>query len=153
MQNRSLARDYVRRADARLQALDVLFSARSWADVVRESQETVELALKGLLRRCGIEPPRVHDVSDVLLAEQRRLPAAVRAEVEHLARHSKTLRRDRELAFYGAEDLTPSDFYSEEDATSARDAARFVVFLVKPHVVDAGAEPAVEKTGKGKTGR
>jgi HEPN domain-containing protein len=135
MHNRSLARDYVHRADVRLRALDVLFAARSWADVVRESQETMELALKGLLRACGIEPPRVHDVSDVLLAERHRLPAPLAPEADRLARHSRTLRRDRELAFYGAEDLTPSDFYSEEDATSARDAARLVVALVKPHVL------------------
>ncbi len=138
MHNRSLARDYVHRADVRLRALDVLFAARSWADVVREAQETMELALKGLLRSCGIEPPRVNDVSDVLLAERHRLPPSVAPEVDRLARHSRTLRRDRELAFYGAEDLTPSDFYSEEDATSARDAARFVVALVKPHVLGAG---------------
>jgi HEPN domain-containing protein len=39
------------------------------ADVVGESQEIVELALKGLLRSCGIDPPRIHDVSDVLVAE------------------------------------------------------------------------------------
>jgi len=151
MQNRSLAADYVRRAEARLLALDVLFAARSWADVVRESQETLELALKGLLRRFGIEPPRVHDVSDVLLAEQHRLPAALRPEVERLARHSRTLRRDRELAFYGAEDLTPSEFYSEEDATGAREAARLVVTLVKPHVLPTVADPLPEPTKKGDT--
>jgi HEPN domain-containing protein len=136
MHNRGLARDYVHRADVRLQALDVLFGAGSWADVVREAQETLELALKGLLRSCGIEPPRVHDVSDVLLAERHRLPPALLPEIDRVARHSKTLRRDRELAFYGAEDLTPSDFYSEEDAIAARDAARLVVALVKPHVLD-----------------
>ena len=42
----------------------------SWADGVRESQEVVELALKGLLRVSGIEPPRIHDVSEVLMAEK-----------------------------------------------------------------------------------
>ena len=45
-----LAADHVRRARIRLRALDVLFEGESWADVVRESQEVVELALKGLLR-------------------------------------------------------------------------------------------------------
>ncbi len=49
MRNRTLAADYVRRATARLGAVDVLYEAGSWADVVRESQEIVELALKGLL--------------------------------------------------------------------------------------------------------
>jgi hypothetical protein len=134
VRNRSLAADYVRRAEARVRALDVLFEAGSWADVVRESQETVELALKGLLRASGVEPPRIHDVSDVLLAERERLPEPVRADVDRLAQASRELRRDRELAFYGAEDLTPSSFYTQADATRARDAARTVVRAVRPHV-------------------
>lgn len=136
MRNRSLAADYVRRAAARVRALDVLFEAESWADVVRESQEVVELALKGLLRAWGVEPPRIHDVSDVLLAERERLPEALWAEVPQLAQASRELRRDRELAFYGAEDLTPSSFYSQADAVRARDAARAVVTAVRPHVAD-----------------
>jgi HEPN domain-containing protein len=134
MQNRDLAADYVRRAGARLRALDVLFEQASWADVVREAQEIVELALKGLLRASGVEPPRIHDVADVLLEERARLPEAVRADISRLADVSRKLRRDRELAFYGAEDLTPSDFYREADAVTARDAARFVVERVSPHV-------------------
>jgi len=134
MRNRDLAGDYVRRAEVRLGSLDVLFDAASWADVVRESQEVVELALKGFLRAQGVEAPRVHDVSEVLLAERERLPAAVRGEVERLARISKDLRRDRELAFYGTEDLTPSDFYTREDAERAREGARVTVGLVKPFV-------------------
>jgi HEPN domain-containing protein len=135
MRNRDLAADHVRRAIARLRTLDVLFDAESWADVVREAQEVVELALKGLLREHGVDPPRIHDVSDVLIAEHERLPAALHGEIESLATASRSLRRDRELAFYGAEDLTPSDFYKRKDATDARDAARHVVTLVKAHVV------------------
>lgn len=134
MQNRDLAADHVRRAGARLLAVDTLFKAGSWADVVRESQEIVELALKGLLRTCGVEPPRIHDVADVLVAEQARLPADVVPDVPRLAEISRGLRRDRELAFYGAEDLTPSDFYKKPDAVAARAAARFVVEKVRPHV-------------------
>lgn len=135
MRNRNLARDYVMRASVRVRALDVLFDGESWADVVRESQEAVELALKGLLRASGVEPPRVHDVSDVLLAERDRLPGAIGARLEKLAEASRTLRRDRELAFYGAEDFTPSGFYSRADAVSAREAARMVVASVRPAVL------------------
>jgi HEPN domain-containing protein len=137
MRNRELAADHVRRAGARLKAVDVLFEAESWADVVRESQEVVELALRGLLRACGVEAPRIHDVSDILLAERERLPAPLHSEVERLARVSRDLRRDRELAFYGAEDLTPSTFYSRSDAAQARDGARLTVRLVLPHVAGA----------------
>jgi len=136
MRNQDLARDQLRRAAARLAALDVLYAAASWPDVVRESQEVVELALKGLLRAVGVEPPRLHDVSDVLIAEQERLPADVRAALDRLTQISRDLRRDRELALYGADDLTPSDFYRRADATRARDAAREVVRVVAP----AGAQ-------------
>lgn len=134
MRNRDLATDHVRRAEARLRALDVLFDADSWADVVRESQEVVELALKGLLRSAGVEPPRIHDVADVLEAERDRIPEALRPDIPRLAAASRALRRDRELAFYGAEDLTPSDFYKKNDAIDARESARLVVGLVRPHV-------------------
>jgi hypothetical protein len=136
MRNRDLAADHLRRAAARLRALDVLFESGSWADVVRESQEVVELALKGLLRASGVEPPRIHDVADVLIAERARLPPDLAPHVERLAAVSRALRRDRELAFYGAEDLTPSAFYHESDARLARDSARDVVAVVRPHVAD-----------------
>lgn len=134
MKNIGLARDYLNRAQIRLAALDVLFDGESWADVVRESQEVVELSLKGLLRSIGIDPPRIHDVSKILLSEKTRLPAELLCEVEWLADTSRHLRRDRELAFYGAEDLTPSDFYSRADAESARNSARRVVAMVRPWV-------------------
>jgi HEPN domain-containing protein len=138
MRNLDLANDYVRRAAIRLRAIDVLFEAESFADVVRESQEVVELALKGLLRASGVEPPRIHDVSDILLAERARLPPLPDGAVEELARISKELRRDRELAFYGAEDLTPSGFYSAENAHRAREGARRTVSLVRTVVPGAG---------------
>jgi hypothetical protein len=52
---------------------------------------------------------------------------------------SRDLRRDRELAFYGAEDLTPSSFYGKADGVRARDGAALVVRLVKPFVLDERA--------------
>lgn len=128
------AQDELHRAKNRLGAVDVLFEAESWADVVRESQEIVELALKALLRSVGIDPPRIHDVSDVLLAERERLPETLGPQIDSLAEGSRQLRRDRELAFYGAEDLTPSGFYSRADAEEAREIARTTVALVKPTV-------------------
>ena len=138
MRNRELAGDYVRRAEARLLALDVLFEAESWADVVRESQEVVELALKGLLQACGVEAPRIHDVSEILLAERARLPAVLHGELKRLGQISRDLRRDRELAFYGSNDLVPTSFYTEADAVEARDGARLTVRLVLPHVPRKG---------------
>lgn len=130
MRNRALVDDYVKRAGHRLAAVRVLAERSSWADVVRESQEVVELCLKALLRSARIEVPRIHDVSHILRAEAARLPDAVRAEVERLADISHSMRRDRELAFYGSEDLTPSEFYEEKDGRSALEQAEYVHRIV-----------------------
>jgi hypothetical protein len=71
----------------------------------------------------------------VLLAERARLPQPIQAGLDDLVQASRSLRRDRELAFYGAEDLTPSQFYSRQDAEAARASARRVVEAVHPHVL------------------
>lgn len=140
VRNLELARDYMRRASVRLRALDVLFDAESWADVVREAQEIVELSLKALLRSVGVDPPRVHDVSGVLLAERDRLPEGLAGAVDDLAEASRALRRDWELAFYGAADLTPTEFYARADAERARAQARRTVESVFPHVIPPDEE-------------
>jgi len=70
-----LARDYLRQAKLRRMALDTLLAAGGHAEVVRESQETVELILKGALRFIGVDPPRRHDVHSVLLRFRESLPA------------------------------------------------------------------------------
>ena len=81
-------------------------------------------------RQSGIEPPRIHDVSVILQAEKSRI-ALDSSTVDRLAKISKSMRRDRELAFYGSEDLTPSEFYGEDDATLALNDARLVVAEVQ----------------------
>ncbi len=130
MRNKSLAADYVTRARHRCAAVEVLLKNKAHADTVRESQEIVELALKGLLRFANIEVPRIHDVSDILIENTKRLPKSLHAHVEKLADISRTLRRDRELAFYGSEDLTPSEFYKKKDADKAYQSAVWVVNVV-----------------------
>jgi len=67
---------------------------------------------------------------------RERLPASVRGDVEALAQISRNLRRDRELAFYGAEDLTPSTFYSEQDAKAAFEGAERAVGAARLVVVE-----------------
>jgi len=124
--NEKLATDYLKRAGHRLRALETLMAEESWADVIREAQELVEITLKALLRASGVEVPRVHDLSPVLQDNVDRLPANIRVKLGELVNISRTLRRDRELAFYGSEDLTPSDFYTREDATQAFASARLV---------------------------
>lgn len=127
MKNKSLVTDYFTRAKIRLKAVQVLYDEKSWADVVRETQELVELALKAFLKYSGIEVPRIHDVSDIIQQNRQAFSARIEPHLDRLAKISHRLRRDRELAFYGSEDLTPSDFYKKEDADQALNDATFVV--------------------------
>ncbi len=133
MYNDALASDYLKRAASRIRALEVLAQDQSWADVVRESQEVVEITLKALLRIHHIEVPRIHDVSPVLADNRGTFPTGIQPHIDQLIRISKSLRRDRELAFYGSEDLTPSEFYSREDAEEALASARWVHGVVVEH--------------------
>ena len=134
MQNASLCKDYIVRAEHRLAALEVLWQRESWADVVRESQEIVELSLKALLRFGHIEVPRIHDVSQIMNDNKTQLPPSLLPHLPRLSTNSKSLRRDREQAFYGSEDLTPSEFYSKPDAEQARADATWVVATLKPNI-------------------
>lgn len=134
MKNISLVQDYVTRAEDRLDSVDLLHKKASWANVVRESQEIVELCLKAYLRYINVEVPRIHDVSGALMDNKNLLSGEVEKNISKIISISKSLRRDRELAFYGTEDLTPSEFYSEEDATEARDSAKFIFETVSKSI-------------------
>lgn len=115
MTNTSLAQSYLIKARARLKILPVLTAERAWSDVIREAQEIVELALKGMLRAVGVEPPHWHDVGGMLQEHRDRL-ASVDAQIDRLAATSAWLRKEREFAFYGEIDLIPTDRYTEADA-------------------------------------
>jgi HEPN domain-containing protein len=131
MKNKSLVEDYIVRSQSRLKAIESLYGDQNWADVVRESQEVVELILKAVLRHSNIDPPRTHDVSLALKENESLLPDAIRKNLKEITKISKTLRKDRELSFYGSEDLTPSEFYEKSDADEAKEWARFIVDLVR----------------------
>jgi HEPN domain-containing protein len=62
MTNITLAQSYLRKATDRLDILNLLLNKGAYSDVMRKAQEIVELALKGMLRAAGIEPPKFHDV-------------------------------------------------------------------------------------------
>ncbi len=134
MQNKSLIKDYISRAEIRLGAVEYLYSRQAWADVVRESQEIIELALKSLLRDCHIDIPRIHDVSAIITQEKNKFPSMIQTNLEKICDISRNSRRDRELAYYGSEDLTPSEFYQEKDAKQAFTSAKFIVEIVKSNL-------------------
>lgn len=130
MTNVDLSKSYLFKAKKRLKILDVLFKEGDFSDVAREAQEIVELALKGLLRYVGVDVPRIHDVSNLLLGFKERFPSSVKSNLKKLVRISKYLRKERELAFYGEIDFIPTEEYTENDAQKAKKDACFVVETV-----------------------
>lgn len=73
----------------------------------------------------------MHDVSEVLESNSARFPRVVREALEELMETSRELRRDRELAFYGSEDITPHSFCKEKHARLARQRAGRVVSVCR----------------------
>ena len=129
MTNQTLAEAYLRKASDRLDILDLLHEKEAYSDVVREAQEIVELALKGMLRVVGIEPPKYHDVGGLLIEHRERFTREVAEQLEKAAAISKWLRKERELAFYGDIDFIPTEEYTQEDSHRARQDAQWIVEL------------------------
>jgi HEPN domain-containing protein len=124
MTTNDLAAGYYRKCGDRLAALEVLHARAAFSDVVRESQEVVELALTGMLRWAGIDPPKIRDVGGLLLEFARRFDDVSRQELTALADASKELRKEREFSFYGDIDFIPTDEYDAADADTALGQAR-----------------------------
>lgn len=134
MTNPKLPRDYLIRSRKRLKAIALLLEEEAFPDVVQESQEVVELLLEAVLRSFGIPVPFSHDVSEILDENAGRLPSGVQPHLPRWARISKHLRKDRELAFYGSEDVTPSSFYSRADADEAKAMAEEILATTEPWI-------------------
>lgn len=108
MNSMTLAQDYFSRAKIRRKAVQVLRNEEAHADVVRECQEIVELVLKGALRKVGIDPPKWHDVGQILIQAQNAFPDAVRLSMTRIVKLSSNLRKEGEMSFYGDDDFLPS---------------------------------------------
>ena len=131
MKNVSLARSYLDKTQKRVKILSVLLEESAYSDVIREAQEIVELALKGMLRQIGIEPPKWHDVGPLILEYRTRFPGEVSSQAEKLAEISAWLRKEREFAFYGDIDFIPTERYSKADAQRAMDDATFTIGMAE----------------------
>lgn len=136
MTNLSLATSYLIKARKRLAILQVLLNDGDFSDVVREAQEIVELALKGMLRQVGIEPPKVHDVGKTLEEYRTRFPKDIAAQIDRLVQISGWLRKEREFSFYGDIDFIPTEEYSRKDALKAIKDAQFVVSVARRLIPD-----------------
>lgn len=70
-------------------------------------------------------------MSEVILENKDKFSKNLIPHLPRITEISRRLRRDRELAFYGSEDLTPSEFYKKEDAVLAQQEATWIVSTVE----------------------
>lgn len=136
MTNVSLAQSYLIKAEKRLKILQVLLDDAAYSDVVREAQEVVELALKGMLRHVGVEPPKWHDVGELLKEHRSRFGEPVSSAIDDLARISAWLRKEREFSFYGDIDFIPTEQYARPEADRAIADAKQVVDLARLVIIE-----------------
>ena len=123
-----MARAYLRQAKERIKHAEEAFNDGNFAYVIRQCQESVELALKASLRLVGVEPPKFHDVGPVLKAKKDSFPEWFQSNINKMAFVSRTLGREREASMYGDEELSlpPDELYTDEDAKIALDGCKFV---------------------------
>lgn len=128
MTSEAMARDLLGRAGRCLREARAAHDEGDHALCVRSSQEAIELAIKGLLRLVGIEFPREHDVSDVLVSSQGRFPEAWREVLPELARRMREITPKLGPAMYGldAQGIPASEAFDQEDARAALADADFV---------------------------
>ncbi len=124
MTNKELADDYIKRAKLRFKILEEFLKEKDYADVIRISQEIVELIQKSILIRININPPKWHDTIDIILENKEKLPANISKKLAKLRKYSKWLRSQREIAFYGDFDFIPLKNYSLNDAKKAISLAK-----------------------------
>ena len=133
MNNHTMARAMLERAEAILEEAHFLYERARWNLVVRRCQEAVELALKAVLLWAGVEVPRSHDVGPWLRREAHRYPAFFRNQIPRLASISRALRAERELSFYGDEatGVPAEELYSQDDAESKLRESREVLQICR----------------------
>lgn len=130
MNTKSLALEYLNRCKKRFEALKVLYNEKSYADVVREAQEIVELCGKGILRYVGIDPPKWHDAGELIVELSKKYHRS-KKNFKKYAEISGWLRKEGELAFYGDIDFIPSERYGRKEAIKALKGAEFSIKLLE----------------------
>lgn len=128
---KELAKSYLIKSKKRLKALEVLFNEEDFSDVIREAQEIVELSIKAMLLYKGVDVPKKHDVSDLLIEYKNLYEKDISKEFDKIREISRYLRKEREFSFYGDIDFIPTNEYKESDAKKALEDAFFVVSLAE----------------------
>ncbi|HOK56140.1 MAG TPA: HEPN domain-containing protein [bacterium] len=119
MVNKRLIGSYLKRAKVRREILNQFMLKKSYSDVIRESQEIIELLEKAILLNLNVTPPKWHDVIDLIIKHSEKLKLDIKKDFKKIEKDCKWLRSQREISFYGDMDFIPEDFYGKKDAEKA----------------------------------
>ncbi|MEK7474820.1 MAG: HEPN domain-containing protein [Candidatus Coatesbacteria bacterium] len=128
-----MARSYCHQAEQSVDQAVAALEKGATGLTVRRAQEAVELALKAALRSIGVEPPKWHDVGEILREHRGKFAAPFAARIDEFAEHSSVLRERRELSLYGNESTgqNADDLFGKPEAEEALGWAREIVAAVK----------------------
>lgn len=130
MTNREFGRAYIEDARVILAEAAASLEQGHFHRTVRKCQESVEMALKGLLRVAGIEYPKAHRVGRVLL-ESAVAQVVSPERLRDIARMADELADAREEAFYGSESSSAVDLFTRDDAVDALRKGKVVEVFVR----------------------
>lgn len=133
MTNAQIAQGLLTQAANRIQAARQGKTGGATAFTVRLSQECVELSLKAAPYLVGIDPPKWHDVGEIIQRNRGRFPGWFGDQIAQFAQLSLWLRVERELSMYGDEErsIPAQELYDEDDAQAALSGAEQVFVACK----------------------
>jgi len=93
-----------------LEEAERFLELREWNLGVRRAQEAVELFLKGMLKKIGIEFPKVHDIGRFFVKSVKEKGIRIEErEEKEIIRISQELCSKRAPAFYWEKEFTMKD--------------------------------------------
>ena len=116
-----MALDYLEEAEIYIEQAKLAFDRERFNTVMRRSQDCVEYCLKAALRAIGIEYPKEHEISDILVENSGRFPQWFQNEIHFLSECSMELTSKRGLATYGDErkKIPAKKIFQKKDAEDA----------------------------------
>lgn len=129
MKNNSAGRSYVEDAKIILEEAEESFNKGYNHRAIRKCQESVELALKGILRVVGIEYPKSHRIG-VVLKDSALKEKLEEGTLEKIITIANRLADEREIAFYGLDTSSAKDMFDEDDASEAIADAHYIIKII-----------------------
>jgi len=129
MKNDIAGRSYVEDAKIILEEAEESFKKGYNHRTIRKCQESVELALKGILRVVGIEYPKSHRIG-VVLKDSALKEKLDEGTLEKIIAITDRLADEREIAFYGSDKLSAKDMFDEDDASEALADIHYIMKII-----------------------